>query len=129
MSRCRGMTLVELLVVLAIIAILLTIGIPTYRNYILKAQRTEAMESIVLLQLKQESYRKHQISYGTLSEIGGAAASASGKYNLTVSNNSAAAYTISAAAQGGQAADSACATMSLTSSNGSVTRSPAQCWR
>ncbi|MFP3869905.1 MAG: prepilin-type N-terminal cleavage/methylation domain-containing protein [Syntrophobacteria bacterium] len=47
---CGGFTLVELMVVIALIATLAIIGIPAYGEYIEKAQNTRAMVEIRLLE-------------------------------------------------------------------------------
>ncbi|MEO5378013.1 MAG: prepilin-type N-terminal cleavage/methylation domain-containing protein [Magnetococcus sp. DMHC-6] len=41
---CRGFTLMELMVVVVIIAILASVGLPTFRNFISKSEIAEAME-------------------------------------------------------------------------------------
>lgn len=52
----RGVTLIELLTVIVIIGILTTIAVPTYRNYMLRAQRTEATATLLRVQAAQEKF-------------------------------------------------------------------------
>ena len=55
-------TLIELMVVVAIIAILAAIALPSYKNYIVASHRTEAQSAILHLAQYLESYYKASFS-------------------------------------------------------------------
>ena len=42
-KRANGFTLIELMIVVAVLAIIIAIGYPAYRDQVMKARRTEAM--------------------------------------------------------------------------------------
>ena len=53
----KGLTLVELMVVVAVMAILASVAIPQYRNQTTKARRSDATTALVRAALEMESCR------------------------------------------------------------------------
>ena len=58
-----GFTLVELMIVVAIIGILAAVAIPNYRNYQMKAKTTEARVNLGAIRGLQESYAAERDTY------------------------------------------------------------------
>jgi len=127
-----GFTLIELMIVLAIIAILAKIAVGLYISYSLESRRSDGINALLNLSNEEEQYRSNNTTYGSLAQISGNAASPQGYYSLAISGTSATAYTITATGLGGQANDTqngtACATLTLAASNGTITQTPAACW-
>ncbi len=59
----KGFTLVELLIVLAIIAILSVIAIPSYRKYVMEARQTDARVQLRAIYLAEELYHSTHNTY------------------------------------------------------------------
>jgi type IV pilus assembly protein PilE len=64
-----GVTLVELLIVLVVVAILTTIAVPSYREYIRKTNRTNAKQWLTEIANVQARYLIDARSYGDLSQL------------------------------------------------------------
>lgn len=118
-----GMTLIELLVVLVIMALLSAMAAPVLTNYLREARRVDAISQLLLLQMAQEEYRLKSTEYAQLADLGTLVSSEF--YTFSSTNISAESYTLTATAQGSQAADSECASISV---NQHDQRSPAICW-
>lgn len=63
MRKYQGFTLIEVMIVVAIVAILAAIALPSYQNYITKSKIKEAQANLVGLALSAESGYQRQLSY------------------------------------------------------------------
>ena len=68
-NRKKGFTLVELMVVVAIVAILVALALPSYNKYVRKAKRGEAQSLMLNWANNQEIWRANDTFYATSLEI------------------------------------------------------------
>ncbi|HEX8011778.1 MAG TPA: type IV pilin protein [Casimicrobiaceae bacterium] len=125
-SRCHGVapqrsgfTLLEMLITLAVIAVLTAIALPSYRGYVLRANRAQAKQFMGDVANREEQYLLDQRNYTTTIGAGGLAtippSETSSNYTFAVAiapgNDCLGAalpplgYTITATAIGGQVDD------------------------
>lgn len=81
--RVCGFTLVELMVVLAVLAIIATIGFPMYTQQVLKGRRGDARAGVMELAMAQE---REFAAWGTYSELAGAI-NTDGQADITFNDN------------------------------------------
>jgi type IV pilus assembly protein PilE len=137
----RGITLLELLIVLVVIGIIAALTLPTYRQYMFRVHRTEAMTALLQLQSAEERFYLRQARYADNvaaappAGLGVPAASASGKYLLSVAVATDGQSYIAIATPapgGGQDADQDCLAFSVDAHGRravSGARDARYCWR
>jgi type IV pilus assembly protein PilE len=59
----RGFTLIELMVVLAIVAILFAIAVPSYRDFMLRSRLRVAQTDLIALSVAAENFLQRQLRY------------------------------------------------------------------
>jgi type IV pilus assembly protein PilE len=140
--KLLGFTLVELLITMVIVAILAAIAVPSYRNYVMRSQRSSAMTALLRIQAAEERFFLQNNAY-TLNLVaappaglGIGAATDDALYNLSIVVGAGPQqYTARADAAGSQLDDTRCrrftidqnGTRQAIDSGGAVQTQ--ECWR
>ena len=135
-----GWTLSELLIVLAILALLLGLAVPSHLQQQRQARRADARAGLQMILLDQARHRSLHGTFATdLASLGWPhERSPQGHYQIVLIEASADAYVAEARPQGAQAQDSTCSPMRLAwhdlatvvySSGASTDSDPERCWR
>jgi type IV pilus assembly protein PilE len=129
MQRQKGFTLVELMIVVAIIGILSALVFPSYQRYVMRSGRSEGQAKLMEVMQAQERFYSQNQTYTANLGVGGlaypnvaanaAAPSEQARYNVTsaacAGGTIATCVILSAAPQGSQANDTECGTITLNS--------------
>ncbi|MBV8380051.1 MAG: prepilin-type N-terminal cleavage/methylation domain-containing protein [Paucibacter sp.] len=79
----HGFSLIELMIVLAVVGITSAIAMSSYQQYMARTRRSEAYKALESVALAQERYRSNHASYATnLADLGGAPPSANYELRL-----------------------------------------------
>ncbi len=130
-GRRRGFTLVEMLVALALFALLVGLALPTLRGQDLRAARLDAVDALGRLQAAQERHRSaHGLYTADLAALAGTGAvSGQGRYAISLALVGPEGYDATANALGPQARDTGCTTLTLRVRQGFAETGPsAACW-
>ena len=94
----EGFTLIELMIVVAIIGILAAIAIPNFLLYQAKAKQTEARSNLASIYTSQISYNSEKFTYSDVLANLDWAASGSTRYTYAIPQSAATTFSITATA-------------------------------
>ncbi|MGQ2994784.1 type IV pilin protein [Variovorax sp.] len=110
-ARAPGFTLIEMMIVVALIAILAAIALPSYNDYIRRGQQPEAFNALSDFRAKMEQYYQDNRKYGSGTTCANDATASSWNefkatnrfsYACTITDGAQQAYSISATGTSGQ---------------------------
>jgi len=125
----QGFTIIELMMVMVIVAILLAIAIPSYRSWVLKSHRSDAIATLSQDQVILERCYALSFSYATTCAALPVfpQTSSQGFYSITISNQTPTSYTLTATAISTQTLDTNCLTFNIDQT-GLKTATQQACW-
>ncbi|WP_306670917.1 type IV pilin protein [Endozoicomonas sp. SESOKO3] len=109
-----GFTLIELMIVVAIIGIIVAVAIPSYQQYVFESRRTDAHVALMTAAAEQEKFYTYDNAYTTdINNLGGAT-SPDGHYTIAVTaTNTTYTLTATANSSSGQFEDTDCRIITL----------------
>jgi len=129
-ARARGFSLIELMVVVAVVAILASVAYPNYRESTLKSRRGQAKADLVeIAQILERRYTVNNSYAGAVPVLSDSSALQHYRFEPESLAAGAQAFTLTATPTGGQAAD-ACGALTLTHTGqkGQQSGTLASCW-
>ena len=142
MRANKGFTLIEVMIVVAIIAILAAVAIPSYSGYVTRGRITEAVNGLAGMSVRLEQYFQDNRTYvgacvdGTVAPLPTAAGTP--HFSFACSNLGASTYTVTATGQGsmagftytlsqGSASAIRIATMAIPTANSTIVKPALAC--
>lgn len=130
-NKMRGITLMELMIVVVIVGILAAIAFPNYRAFVERATRNEAKAALLQVATNQEKWYLQNNEFTlNLADLGLASDTTdSGKYVIGVaSGNVNATFTATATYQGGGQELGKCETFTIDAAGVKGSLPAADCW-
>lgn len=112
MKGKQGVTLIEVMIVVAIVGILAAVAIPAYNDYIIRSRRSDAFTALETVRAAQEMYRSEKGFYASGFVEGGATVlpgcsttMAGDNYDIAIDRTSITTYAAIASSKNKQAGD------------------------
>jgi type IV pilus assembly protein PilE len=136
MRHQRGVTLMELLIVMVVVSILSSLAVPSYQRYVTRAQRSAAKSDLLATSAALERCFARLNAYDHVDcDAAGALPRtvAEGRYQIRANALTAGAFALWAVPLGAQTRDTDCQTLTLDNRNqrgvtGGATQTGPQCW-
>ncbi len=122
----HGFTLIELMIVIAVIGVLAAIALPSFLDSVRKGRRADAINSLAQVQQAQERWRANNSSYtSVLADVPAnlsAGVTPAGYYSIAIDAANGVGYTLTAQAVAGtsQASDANCSTLRVRMAGGNI---------
>jgi len=101
MKHQKGFTLIELMIVVAVIGILAAVAYPAYQDYVIRSKRGDAMNALAAVRIAQEKYRANNTSFAdSTGTLGVSAVSGDGYWDINVASYSSSSFIITAIPNG-----------------------------
>ena len=137
-EQMKGFTLIEILIVVAILGVLAAIALPAYENSVIRSNRAEAKTELLIVAADQERFFSSNNSYSTdatplITTDGTTRTTENGFYQITVAAGGtgaiATSFVATATPQGRQTED-VCTTLTLsgTGARGATGSTVDECW-
>ena len=133
-EKHAGFTLIELMIVVAILGIIAAVALPSYQDSVMRSRRVDAKSALLQGAQAMEKFHTENNTYvGAVLATIYSNTSPDGFYALSFSAGpGAASYTLQAVPQGAQANDTVCGTFTINQvgtkgANGAVP-GPTACW-
>ena len=129
----RGVTLIELMIVIVIIGMLAAIAYPNYREFAAKAKRNEAKAALLKIAVNQErTYLQNNSYTSDLTALGFASTpnftTDTGSYVITIPNADAAGFTATATYQLGGTEAGKCGVFTIDGAGIKTSGLEPDCW-
>jgi type IV pilus assembly protein PilE len=128
----RGVTLLELLIVVVIIGIIAAFAYPNYRDYVQRSKRSEAMSALLQIATEQERFYLNSNTYTSdLTDLGFPAddfTTGSGSYVVEVTAADTNTWSATATYQNDDEEAGKCLTFNLNATGEKTSTPRADCW-